>query len=149
MTDDVEGILAAVNAYKPITYHHSWSLSQALGFKVGGAYVKVGGLKMPQKQFESLLAERGIKLAEHFRSYIGPARPRNYDFRRIKSRFGESVVERDLSGDVINCDNDEARAFYDAAARAAVEEISQLIDGGDIEAAKTAKRRIKREGQSL
>ena len=143
VTDDAE-ILAAIDAYNPVTFHTSHKLRV---FEGEGVYVKIGPVKAFRSQYDRLIRENDIKMAEHFRSSLVGYRTKVYGWRLVKSRFGETYVDYHFGGPVRSCDNEEAKEFYSGVTRKSMDEVIAAIDGGDLEQAKKIKRQRQREGK--
>lgn len=144
-TDDAE-ILAAINAYEPVTFHFSNNLRISEG---ESQYAKIGRVKAFKSQYDRLIKENGIKMAEHYRSSRQGWKSKVYGWRLLKSRFGETRVDRYFQGGVRSCDNEEAKEFYNNLSRQAMDEVIAAIDDGDLEKAKKIKRGHVRAGKII
>lgn len=148
-TDEVK-ILEAINAFLPAVGHHSFSFRwPEEGNGGSGSYYHIGRMNVPQAVMKDVCAKNGIVLAEHWRSSFGRGKWNIFDHCWIKSRFGETKVERSLTGGVRNCDNAEARAYYDAQHARSVAAISGAIDTDGLEAAIAIKKALKASGEYL
>lgn len=143
VTDDT-AILAAIDAYNPVTFHTSHKLGV---FEGEGVYVKIGPVKAFRSQYDRLIRENDVKMAEHFHCSLVGYRTKYYGWRLVKSRFGETYVEYHLGGPVRSCDNAEAKEFYSGVTRKSMDEVIAAIDAGDLERAKKIKRQHRREGK--
>lgn len=150
MCEDDAKIVAAINAFTGATAHHSWNLSRErdrLGLRDGGSYYKLGKLKVHERDWKRLLAEHEIVVAEHSKVSYRSGRKKVFDWKLVKSRFGEKTVERSLMGRITYCDNAEAKAFYESEHEAAIVAINEQIDGGDLDGAIATKKQLQSQGR--
>lgn len=146
-TDEAK-ILQAINDFLPATCHVSFSFRYP---EEGGSgsYFRIGRMNVPKVIWDKVLADNSITMAEHYRSSTRGIKTVYFGFCYIKSRFGETKVDRYLQGGVKYCDNAEARDFFNGQHQKSVEAICAQIDGGDIEAAKAEKKRLKAAGEYI
>lgn len=154
-TDEAK-IVALLNAYTPAVEKHSWALSserERQGFPMGGGYFRIGsgraGANVARADWKRIIAEHGISMAEHWNASYARSlsRPRIFNHCWIKSRFGETKVERDQRGGIRSCDNAQAREFYAAQHRASLDQVVALIDARDLPSAIAKKKALRRAGE--
>ncbi len=148
---DVEGILAVINNFVPATQHFSWSVLDADGNRAHGTYFSIGKFRVAKELWDKILAENSITMAAHARvSYRNAFRPKYFGECLIKSRFGETRVLRNLGGGgVRECDNPEAKLFYDEQNAKSLERFGDVLDNDGLEAAKAEKKRQLSTGEMI
>lgn len=156
MCSDEAKILALVNAFAPAVERHSWHLSsdrQRQGYAMDGGYYRLGSgrgaVNVARSDWKRFLADHAIVMAEHWNASYARSlsKPRIFNHCWIKSRFGETKVERDARGGIRSCDNAEAREFYASQHRASLGQVIDLIDARDLPAAIAKKKALRRAGE--
>lgn len=145
---DKAKILEAMNNFLPMTSHYSRSLgSDGVGL---GVHWKIAGMRVRQALMEEIWKESGIKMAAHYgESTWGRGRSnRVYNWRMIKSRFGETkVVSR--AGYPMYSDK-PAIEYAQRMYASDIEAISETLRSGGADplgAARTVKKQQQAEGR--
>lgn len=141
-------ILEAINAYLPMTSHYSRSLADdGNGL---GVYWKIGGMKVRQSLMEKIWKDHGIKMATHYAYAVHRLRDKIYNWRMIKSRFGETKVTYTPGGSPRYSDKLEAFQYavrmYDSDIRAINEALHSGADD-PLSLAKATKKQQQAEGR--
>lgn len=144
-TDEAK-VLEAINAYLPMTSHYSRCLAD--DGTVLGVHWKISGMNVRQALMEKIWKEHGIAMAVHY----GESRWRNkiYNWRMIKSRFGETKVTYHPGGTPRWSDKHEALEYATRRFEGDVKAISEALHGGSddpLSAAKAVKKQQQAEGR--
>lgn len=109
-----------VNAYLPMTSHCSFCLADD-GARLG-VHWKIGAMRVRQSLMEKIWKDHDIKMAIHYAYSIRGSRDKIYNWRMIKSRFGETKVTYTVGGAPRYSDKQEAFQYavrmYDSDIRA-------------------------------
>lgn len=146
--NDEAKILEAINAYLPMTSHNSWGIGSD-GERVG-VYWKISGMKVRQALMEKIWANSGIKMAVHYAESRGYRRDKIYNWRMIKSRFGETKVTYYCGGTPRWSDKPEALDYATRCHEGDVKAISEAIHSGTedpLSAARAVKKQQQAEGR--
>lgn len=95
---------------------------------------------------EKIWADCGIKMAVHYAESRG-YRNKVYNWRMIKSRFGETQMIYYCGGTPRWSDKPEALAWAQGKFEGDVKEINDALRAGSLEMAKAAKEQQKAEGR--
>lgn len=146
--NDEAKILEAIHAYLPMTSHDSFGLGTD-GERVGPHW-KIGGMRVRQELMKKIWKDHDIKMATHYAYSIRGSRDKIYNWRMIKSRFGETKVTYTPGGAPRYSDNQEA---FKHAVRMYDGDIQAINDalhsGGDdpLSAARLVKKQQQAEGR--
>jgi len=115
-----------------------------------GCYWKIGGIKVRDLLLNAVLEHNNIKLAEHYATSYRATRDKIYNWRKIKSRFGETKVVYYVLGRPKYSDNQQAMDFYGQQHDGDIKKVVDVLHSGTVDAlesAKAVKKQLRAEGR--